>query len=134
MKNNPARKLCDKFTTTTEDINDILSLEEKKQILKKVNDVLGQIPGHVISMDFRELEYNMIYKTEEGFYFRVILERCEHEDSFIGKTLEDAVKTIALQWINTYAYSNAAYLYPEEKELSQIDKINKFKSYCECYL
>lgn len=107
--------------------------KEKEKFLEDTNKKLVKIPGYDIAIPQLDIKYNDIYKDAKGYFYRVILERNEYSDVFLGESRNDALIGFAMEWIWTYALNHASKLYPEEK-LSQIDVINKFKAFCAPYL
>ncbi|WP_036877638.1 hypothetical protein [Xylanibacter oryzae] len=107
--------------------------KEKERFLEDTNKKLAKIPGYNISVPEIEIKFNDVYKDDKGYYYRILLERNEYRDIFLGENMNDALIGFAMEWIWTYALNNANSIYPEES-MSQIDIINKFKAFCSPYL
>lgn len=87
-------------------------------------------------MSESDMEYYHIIITDKGYIERFHLEYGEISDKFIGKTREEAIKSLAHNWIFMYGEDLlAAKLYwPWEKKLSQINKFKRFCAHCESYI
>jgi len=106
---------------------------EKKVLWENSNKLLAKIPGYSIVMDWNEIDYSEIYKNENGYTFRVLLARNEYSDTYLGKTLEEAIKSLAKRWIYLYAVYYGEIVFPGNR-YSDMEKVNEFAASCDKYL
>lgn len=110
-----------------------LTVDEKKVLWENSNKLLAKIPGYSIVMDWKEIDYSDIYKNENGYTFRVLMERNEYSDTYLGKTLEDAIKSLAKRWVYLYAVYYGEIVFPD-CEYSDMRKVKEFVAANEKYL
>ncbi|WP_374293226.1 hypothetical protein [Paenirhodobacter enshiensis] len=84
-------------------------------------------------MDWNEIDYGEIYKNENGYIFRVFIERNEYSDTYLGMTIDDAIKNLAKRWIYLYAVYYGEIVFPDCK-FSNMEKVKEFVSSCDKYL
>ncbi|MDY6320860.1 MAG: hypothetical protein SPL44_07625 [Bacteroidales bacterium] len=112
-----------------------LTMDEKMALLAEVNKLLATIPGYQLAIPLRDVEYDDILITEKGYIKRLYLEYGEISDNFLGKTREEAIKGLAHGWIVTYScITSPKQLWSNEKDLSEFDKIERFRAHCDSYI
>lgn len=110
-----------------------LTEDDKKDLWENSNKLLAKIPGHSIVMDWNEIDYSDIYQNDNGYTFRVLMNRNEYSDTYLGKTLEEAIINLAKRWIYLYAVYYGEIVFPG-CEYSDMNKVKAFVSSCEKYL
>lgn len=73
--------------------------KEKERFLEDTNKKLAKIPGYNISVPEIEIKFNDVYKDDKGYYYRILLERNEYRDIFLGENMNDALIGFAMEWI-----------------------------------
>lgn len=113
-----------------------MTMDEKKVLLVEVNKLLATIPDYQLAISVNEMEYADILITDQGYIKRLYLEYGEISENFLGETHEEAIVSLAHNWIFMYGEDLfAAKLYWSwEKKLSQIDKFKHFCAYCDSYI
>ncbi len=110
--------------------------EEKTTFLAEVNKLLATIPGYQLAIPESEMEHYHIFITDKGYIRRLYLEYGEICYVFLGKTCEEAIASLAHDWMVSYGYE----LFPPrckwswEKSNSQLNKFESFRAYCDSYI
>ena len=112
-----------------------LTKDEKIALLVEVNKLLATIPDYQMAMPVIEMEYFHIFITDKGYIMRLYLEYGEISEEFLGETREEAIVSLAHEWIVAYSCTTSPkLLWTNEKDLSPFDKIKRFRAYCESYI
>ena len=112
-----------------------LTMDEKIALLAEVNKLLASISGYQLTIPMRELEHNDIFITDKGCIKRLYLEYGEICNVFLGETREEAIASIAHKWAESYSsITSPELLWPNEKYLSEFDKIEHFRAHCDFYI
>jgi len=61
------------------------------------------------------------------------MERNEYSDTYLGKTLQEAIKSLAKRWVYLYAVYYGEIVFPES-EYSDMTKVKEFVVASEKYL
>jgi len=112
-----------------------MTKDERMALLVEVNKLLATIPDYQLAVPEREIEYDDILISDQGYVKRYYLEYGEVKDVFLGKTREEAIASLAHGWVDTYRCITAPnLLWPNEKNLSPFDKIERFRAHCDSYI
>ena len=102
----------------------------------KENKLLATIPDYQITMPVREMEYDDILINDNAYIKRIYLEHGEICEKFLGETREEAIASLAHNWMVFYGRDlfAARLHWSWERKLSQADKIERFCAYCDSYI
>ncbi len=74
-----------------------------------------------------------IYINENGYFERLFLDHGDIHDTYLGKTREEAIKGLALDWVDLFAHYNGRTLFPGRK-YTDMKMVKEFVDYCKQYL
>lgn len=110
-------------------------MDEKMALLDEVNKLLATIPNYQLAMSESEGEYDDIFITDKGYIKRLYLEYGEICNVFLGETREEAIASLAHKWAESYScIISPKQLWFNEKDLSEFDKIERFRAHCDFYI
>ena len=112
-----------------------LTKDEKIALLVEVNKLLATIPDYQMAMPVIEMENNDIFITDGAYIRRLCIDHGEICYVFLGETCEEAIASLAHEWIVAYSCTTSPkLLWTNEKDLSPFDKIKRFRDYCDSYI
>ncbi len=111
----------------------ILSQTEKMEFLNDVNKLLSQIPGKRIVMPDIELKNTKLYRNDKGYFWYIPLEHNEFADEFLGKTRNEALASMALDWCWSFS-ANYDGNFALGEGPSSLKKRKEFLNYCQLFL
>lgn len=111
----------------------ILSQTEKMEFLNDVNKLLSQIPNKRIVMPETELTNTELYRNDKGYFWYIPLEHNEFADKFLGKTRNEALAYMALDWCWSFSANYDGKFAPGEGP-SSLEQMNEFLNYCQTFI
>ena len=109
-----------------------LTMDERTALVLEINKLLATIPDYQLTMPESEMEDNNFFITDQGYVQRHYFEKGDISDDFIGETREEAIATLAHKWIVKYSrFTSPKQLWPSEENLTQFDKIKRFRAHCD---
>lgn len=111
----------------------ILSQTEKMEFLNDVNKLLSQIPNKRMEMPEIELSNTKLYRNDKGYFWYIPLEHNEFADEFLGKTRNEALASMALDWCWSFFANYDGKFAPGEGP-SSLEKMNEFQKYCQTFI
>ena len=113
-----------------------LTMDEKMALLAEVNKLLATIPDYQLAMPTNVMEHNNIFIIDKVYIKRLCLEYGETCNVFLGETREEAIASLARGWVFTYGQELFASRlhWSWEKKNSQIEKFERFRTYCDSYI
>ena len=105
-------------------------------LLAEVNKLLATIPDYQLAMPTNVMEHNNIFIIDKVYIKRFCLEYGETCNVFLGETREEAIASLARGWVFTYGQELFASRlhWSWEKKNSQIEKFERFRTYCDSYI